>query len=139
MRLTLIALFLVTACLGTGCATDGARAQKPSYTEHRGVHGGMRERVDFFFSVLPTCEISGYPEVRVLRAPRRGDVSVEKGEDYPTFPKENVRWDCNRKLTGSTRVFYQSKPGFHGNDSFYIEVRFPDATIRTVTVLVEVL
>ena len=139
MRLAPIALFLIVACVAAGCATEETRAQKPTYTEHRGVHSGMRERVDFYFSVLPTCEISGYPEVRVLRAPRSGNLSVEKGEDHPTFPKENVRWDCNRKLIGSTRVFYQSNPGFHGNDSFYIEIRWPDATIRAVTVHVEVL
>jgi hypothetical protein len=135
MRRTLIVLILVAVRLITGCSTD---SPKPTYSTHRGVHSGMRERVDYFYSLQPSCEISGYPEVKVVRAPKSGDVSIEKGEDYPTFPKGNVRWDCDRALAGSTRVFYQSKPGFHGNDTFSIEVRFPDARIETVRFLVDV-
>ena len=62
-----------------------------------------------------------------------------QGQDYPSFSRDNVRWECNRKLLGSTQVFYESAPGFHGKDSVSIEVRFPSAGIRTVDIDVTVL
>lgn len=139
MRLTQLSTLLISVYCCTGCADQASSAQHPSYSLHKGVHSGLKERVDFYYSVLPTCEIAGYPDVRIRKAPVRGKVSIEKGEGYPTFAKDNVRWDCNRKLVGSTQVYYQSNSEFHGNDSFTIEVWFPDSTIRTVTIFVEVL
>ncbi len=63
--------------------------------------------------------------MKVLAPPSHGDVSSSQGQTYPNFNKDNMRNVCNAKLVGSTQIFYQSAPDFHGNDSFTIEIRFP--------------
>ena len=111
----------------------------PSGGPHqRGVHSGEKDSIDYYDSVYPTCESQGYPEVTVVRAASHGAVSSAPGVDYPNFPRDNVRYECNRKLVPSTQVFYQSSPDFHGKDTFTIEVRFPDSSLRTVGYVVEV-
>jgi hypothetical protein len=128
-------------CLLTGCALKAD--QKPAGTvqaapELRGVHSGERDQISAFYSVDPSCLVEGYPEVTIIQAPIHGKVSTDKGEDYPAFTSDNVRWDCDRRLVPSTQIFYQSDPGFRGTDSLVIEVRYPDSHVRPQAFSIEV-
>ena len=129
---------LLGICLLSGCASEIPGPQKSGAPLQRGVHSGERDKIDFYYALYPSCESEGYTEVTVVKAASHGAVSSAKGEDYPNFARDNVRYECNRKLIGSTQVFYQSNPDFHGKDSFAIEVRFPNSNLRSVAYVVEV-
>jgi hypothetical protein len=132
---------LIGLALLTGCASEAPQTQAPGVPAPeplRAVHSGERDRIDFWVAVDPNCEIEGYPEISVVKAPGNGTVSTEKGQNYPNFPVDNVRHDCNRKLVGSTQVFYQSNAGFHGKDALTIRIRFPDSHVMTAGYAIEV-
>jgi|HubBroStandDraft_1064217.scaffolds.fasta_scaffold00992_15 hypothetical protein len=129
-----VCLSVLAAC--TGQATS-RRASVVSLTPH--VHSGEKDVVSFYYSVEPNCEINGYPVAAVSKAPNHGSLSDEKGEDYPDFGKDNLRYGCNRTLVQGIHISYQSEPNFHGKDSFVIEERFPDSSHLTFSYTVEVL
>ena len=127
----------LVAALGAFVASRGVTSLDRSGI-HKAVHSGQREQVAFFYDLLADCEVAGYPEVTVDRAPRNGEISTEQGKAYPSYTRENIRFECNRNLQGATLVFYQSDTNFHGRDSFTIRIRFPDATLWTQSYRVEV-
>jgi hypothetical protein len=112
---------IATAVAATNAAT-AAHAATPS---QKATDSGARQGIDHFYAVAPTCEIEGYPEMKVLTPPSHGEISSSKGQTYPNFNKDNVRYVCNARLVGSTQIFYQSAPDFHGKDALTIEIRFP--------------
>ena len=105
----------------------------------RGVDSDVQQAVDQFYSVKPDCGNAGYPEVRILHPAGHGAVAAQNGEVYPSFAKDNVRYECNKAKIASTVVLYKSNPGFHGKDSFTIQVRFENSTLRLLTYNVDVL
>jgi hypothetical protein len=121
------------------CAdTPGDSALKPSIIV-RGVDSGASQAIDNYYSVEPDCSNGGYPEIKVLRAPGHGTVTLGKGEAYPSFAKDNVRYDCNKKKVATSEVSYQSAAGYRGKDSFTIQVRYFNSSLRLVTYNVDVL
>jgi hypothetical protein len=126
--------FLLSACAGP----PGGAALKPNMIV-RGVDSGARQVVDDYYSVQPDCGNFGYPEIKILRMPGHGTVAVENGETYPNFGKDNVRYECNKRKVASSRVLYESNSGFHGKDSFTIQVRFENSNLRLITYNVDVL
>jgi hypothetical protein len=125
---------LISACADT----PSDRTLKPTSIV-RGVDSSTRQVIDSFYSVEPDCSNPGYPEVKVLRSPGHGAVAVENGESYPNFSKDNVRYDCNKKKVASSQVMYESVAGFHGKDTFTIQVRFANSNLRFVTYNVDVI
>jgi hypothetical protein len=105
----------------------------------RGVDSGTRQKVDDFYSVEPDCSNPGYPEIKILRNPSHGAASVAIGEAYPGFAKDNIRYECNKKKVATSQVWYESASGFHGKDSFEIQVRFSNSTLRLFTYNVDVI
>ena len=124
----------------TGAATNTSTEPHTAAPNQKATDSGARQGVDHFYAVAPTCEIEGYPEMKVLAPPSHGEVSSSKGQTYPNFNKDNVRNVCDAKLVGSTQIFYQSAPDYHGKDSFTIEIRFPATSeARIVSHSVDVL
>jgi hypothetical protein len=119
---------LLSACVDTPSGTT----LKPTIIV-RGVDSSTRQVVDNYYSVEPDCSNPGYPEIKVLRLPGHGTIAVENGEAYPNFSKDNVRYDCNKKKVATTQVMYESVAGFHGTDSFTIQVRYSNSNLRLVT------
>ena len=105
----------------------------------RGVDSGTRQVVDHYYSVEPDCSNPGYPEIKVIRGPAHGTVEVEHGETYPGFNKDNVRYECNKSKVASSQVSYQSVAGYHGKDSFEIQVRFVNSTLRLINYTLDVI
>jgi hypothetical protein len=128
------ALLLLSSCADTAVGP----ALKPSFTV-RGVDSGARQVVDNYYSVNPDCGNEGYPEIKVMQIPMHGTVAVENGDTYANFTKDNVRYECNMKKVASSQVSYESSPGFHGKDSFTIQVRFVNSRLKLVTYDVDVL
>lgn len=140
VRLVLVWLVLSLPSAGTSLASEQA-----TYTPtapnvvYRGVQSAAKEKLDHFFSVAPGCKFLGYPRITVTTAPLHGSARAEIRDDYPNYPPSNVRFRCNRKLTGSSQIFYESYPNYHGRDSFTIKVVFPDGLVKAVRFVVEVL
>ncbi len=105
----------------------------------KGVHSGVKEQVAFFYNLNPDCSVMEYPEVIVERTPTAGTVSTEQGQDYPQYDRDNIRFDCDKNKAGAVLVFYQSKNGFKGRDTFTILVRFADTKLWTMTYVINVL
>jgi hypothetical protein len=119
-----------------GCATDGNIGSEVS--QERGALSGREQQVGYWYSVAPDCTTRGYAEIRVLTPPSHGSVRVAKGEDFPEFPKDNVRNECNKRKTPVMYIYYQSTPGFTGTDSATVQILFPGGNVRTVTYRVNV-
>jgi hypothetical protein len=128
---------VLLAGLGALISFTGHKGSSANY--HRAVHSAVRERVAFFYDVRANCEMEGYPEINVVQRPTQGNVSAEQGKAYPEYTRDNIRFDCDRNLTGATLVFYQSEPGYHGQDAFTITVRFPDSVVWTESYIIDVL
>ena len=59
--------------------------------------------------------------------------------DFPQFGKDNERYKCRFKKYPSQRLYYQSAPGYVGQDRFKIENVTPygDINMATFDVLVQ--
>ena len=53
--------------------------------------------------------------------------------DYPIFPKENQRYDCNKFASPGTGIFYKSSEGFYGTDTATIHIINPNGTFRDLS------
>jgi len=121
------------------CSSSPAVGElKPSVVV-RGVDSGVRQDIDNYYSVEPDCSNEGYPEIRVIRNPDHGSAESHSAEVYPSFNKDNVRYECNKKKVASSQLTYQSAPGFHGKDTLTIEVRYVHGNFRLVTYSINVL
>jgi hypothetical protein len=135
-KITAVAGILFAA----GCTVAPPPAN-PGMSEvlYRGAHSGERAEIYYSMSLTPKCESMGNPDIRVVSYPRHGSVSIEHGEHYPNFGKDNVRAACNANLAPGVLVFYQSSQDFHGKDSFSVKVLSPDNAIKTVRIDMDVL
>jgi len=116
----------------------GGEAIAQAGTVLREVHSGIKSKIGFMHSLNPDCQVVGYAEITVVKAASHGKVSSDKGQDYPTYTKDNARYDCNRNLAGASELFYQSDADFHGTDSFSIQVKTPTGPPRIYSYEVEV-
>ena len=122
---------LAAAILLGGCVVHlDLNEDKPA---QRSVHSGEKDKVGYFYSLKPTCEVDVLPEISIVKAPAHGSVNFESGQDYPTYSQRNIRYECNEQLAPSTELFYQSRADYHGNDSFVVSVRFANSHVRTIT------
>jgi hypothetical protein len=103
------------------------------------VVSGERQRIDFISVLNPDCSSAGYVTVRVIELPAHGELTTEKGIDYPTYPKNNQRYQCNLKKVPVVNVYYRSIPGYVGADTVTFETIspiIPVAKNRTITIVV---
>jgi len=85
------------------------------------VVSGERQRIDFISVLNPDCSSAGYVTVRVITPPAHGELTIEKGIDYPSYPKDNQRYQCNLKKVPLVNAYYRSIPGYLGVDTVTIE------------------
>lgn len=91
----------------------------------RGAESGQKSRMAMFLGANPDCSSTGYPNVKITTQPQFGQLSIERGEDFPSFKKENPRSECNTQRLPSIRVFYTSNPGYTGTDRFELQTLYP--------------
>ena len=92
----------------------------------------MSVRLTFEYSLNADCTAVGKVVVRDLKKPSHGTVTIEEGEAYTYFDKDNQRYHCNTQKSQGVLVLYQSAPGYTGPDSASIQVFFPTGHERTV-------
>ncbi len=91
----------------------------------KGAESGKKQLFDTVSALNPDCTNAGEPVVTVVKPPVNGQITVEKGEAFPNFPKDNVRSACNTQKVPATLIYYTSNPGFTGIDSATIEILTP--------------
>ncbi len=95
----------------------------------RAVASGGMIKVASYWSVDQACHPIGLPTVNLLARPYGGVVVVKTVRDYVSFPIWNTRARCNTLKVPQTRIFYQSTPGFRGDDQLSFEVIFPETGV----------
>jgi hypothetical protein len=107
-------------------AVPNAAPAPPSTLEFsRVAAGGQKIRLEFLVSIDPDCSSIGPTVVRILESPQHGRLTVENGQGFASFPKENQRYDCNMRKTDGTFVFYEPDAAYVGKDSMTIDIIFP--------------
>jgi hypothetical protein len=91
----------------------------------RVVASGQKLRLEFLYSIQPDCSSAGQTTVRILEKPQHGAVTVENGQGFTNFPKDNQRYECNMRKSDGILVFYDPEPEFSGKDSVTLDVIFP--------------
>ena len=138
-RFALVAILApICGCAVTQPASTPASSSAPPTSELT-VVSGERQRIDFISVLNPDCSSAGYVTVRVIAPPAHGELTTEKGIDYPTYPKDNQRYQCNLKRVPLVNVYYRSIPGYVGVDTVTIEwisPVIPVAKNRTITIAV---
>ena len=108
---------IVVALLFLPCA---AQAQHLTMT----AISGRPLKLNFSNTTNPDCSSIGETIVKLTREPQHGRVTISKASDFPSFPKKNVRYTCNKQRVSGTKTVYVSERGFTGTDSAAIEIIF---------------
>jgi hypothetical protein len=87
---------------------------------------GQKIRLEFLFTIDPDCSSVGQTVVRILEPPQHGKLTVENGQGFPFFAKDNPRSDCNTRKSEGTYVFYEAEAGYEGNESTTLDIIFPN-------------
>ena len=104
------------------------------------VVSGDRQRINFISVLNPDCSSAGYVTVRIITPPAHGELTIEKGIDYPSYPKDNQRYQCNLKKVPLVNVYYRSIPGYVGVDTVtiqWISPVIPVAKNSVITIAVQ--
>lgn len=120
------------------CATEAFAFGPSMPTQQRVATSGRRQKIDFVINLDPACKPLGLSEVNVLEAPRGGQISTARGQEYPNFPSFNTRSRCNTTRVPAVVVSYQSEAGFRGEDEFAIEYVSPFGVPRRIRYHVDV-
>ena len=78
------------------------------------------------------------PDVRIVKAPKSGELTFEELRQTAQYAKNHMRTHCNGSRFNGTSVYYESKEDFSGTDRFEIEVDYKVGTVRKYTVYVNV-
>ena len=126
------AAILALACLAGSCATvkpeaDSRPADAP---QHRPALAGTPRVLSFWYYVDPDCTSPGAPKMRIVSPPAHGKLRVIEAEGFPSFPEDNVRFECNKKRVTGTYVTYTAPSGFAGDDAVTLDVLYDNGTTR---------
>jgi hypothetical protein len=104
----------------------------------KGASSGEKQKMNDFIGLNPDCTATGVAKVTVVTPPEHGAMTVERGEAYPSFPRDNPRSACNTRKAPAVLLYYQSAPGYTGNDTAVVEVVFPAGNLRHQTYMITV-
>jgi transglutaminase-like putative cysteine protease len=114
-------------------APAGPVPQRPPQTIEltRFVAAGQKVRVEFLYDIEADCSSMGQTTVRVVAQPQHGALTVENGQAFTTFPKDNQRYECNTRKSDGTLVFYEPNSDYTGGDSASLYIIYPNGTAQT--------
>jgi hypothetical protein len=94
------------------------------------VVSGVRTKVAATFALNPDCSPGGKIIVRPIKMPQNGSVEFVTEKGFTNYAKDSQQYKCNEKPAEIEKVFYTSRKGFVGKDSFVIEIFFSNGNYR---------
>ena len=91
---------------------------------------GERVRLGFSYGVNPDCSSQGEIKSRLLEHPKNGVVEMVTEKGFPSYPKNNQKYECNETKSDVQAYYYKSREDFKGKDRFVVEVFFPNGNYR---------
>ena len=98
---------------------------------------GSKIKIGALWTVDQECK-STQPDVRIVKEPKNGEVTVEELRAPLVLPEKHVSYRCNGQRVNGATIFYESKDDFSGTDQFKIEVDYKQGAARSYTVYVNV-
>lgn len=111
----------VAAALFLLFALPSSQAQNVEKQIMKVVLSGKRVLVVALVAANPDCSIIEIPEIVVRSKPKVGELEIEEGPEFTTFPKGDVRYECSTKPLQMNRLYYTSPPDFKGIVRFTAE------------------
>jgi hypothetical protein len=119
---------LLLTVLAFGLLSSSAFGQegldKKQFT--RVVASGTNTRIGFFTWTNPDCTAIGNIDVRVTKQPEQGKVEITTTTNFPSYPKEHVRFKCNQHKVKGMQINYKSAEKYVGDDALDLLVLFPN-------------
>jgi hypothetical protein len=130
----MIQIMLASAFLAGCNQTAGTEAISGT----RNTLPGRSQKLDHFTTLNADCTTHGSTVVRVAEPPANGRIVISSGLDYPSYSRENQRYECNKRRVPGVAAVYVPNAGFSGNDRVVIETIFGGGTRRNTTYTVVV-
>jgi hypothetical protein len=112
---------------------------RPAPTEVTRVAAAEQQvRVGFLTNLDPDCTSNAFASVRILDQPKHGEATLKQDTGFTNFPKENLRFECNKQRSDGTAVLYRSEAGFLGRDSILIEIVYADGRESSIHYWIDV-
>src|SRR5262249_54780850 len=86
---------------------------------------GKNQKVGFYTSLHPGCTAMGDMDIRITKQPEHGSVETKPATDFPSYPKDHVRFKCNDHKVRGMLVNYKSAEKYVGSDAFELLALFP--------------
>lgn len=131
MRRAAFSLIALAALSGAAAAQENDRLDRTAAAR-------QSIRVTSFYDLNPDCSHIGYATVKVVSNAMAGDVTIQRGRTYASYPPTSQRAACNNKSVPSVIVWYRSKSGFSGTDHFDIEIIWQNGDLWRRSVNVDV-
>lgn len=114
------AIAMVAAIILAGCVSPQSQGGAV-FGYQQSVRSGMKTRAGDYFSTAwdgRTCQPRALPEISVVRAPASGHFIIERGRGrFNAEPGDSPRSAaCIGKYYPAMVIYYQSRPGFRGED-----------------------
>jgi hypothetical protein len=97
--------------------------EKKQFT--RVVASGKNQRIGFYTHLNPDCTASGNTEIRITKQPEHGSTEITLAINFPSYPKEHVRFKCNEHKVRGWQLNYKSAEKYVGSDEFELLVLWP--------------
>ena len=91
----------------------------------RVVASGTKQQIGFYTSLNPDCTTRGNIDIRVTKQPEHGSTDTTTAINFPSYPKEHVRFKCNEHKVEGMQVNYKSTEKYVGSDELELLVLFP--------------
>ncbi len=118
-------LVLVSGVFGLGIPATGALTQTRTAELSVQTPPGQEVRVGIFVNIRTDCTDGPLPGVRVSQLPQHGDVYVKSGKLHATNYQK-----CSTLDVPALLAFYRSEPDFNGTDTFVLEVKASNGTVK---------
>jgi len=104
----------------------------------RSVFSGNEMQITTFYTLKSDCLSAPLVDVRILKPPAHGEISLQEVRSVIELEKEHFRAHCHGKSIDAVAMFYTSQPDFTGMDKLQVEVDFRNGKIRRYTISVNV-
>ena len=126
---------LASALLVLAAVPAGAVPVGPAF---RVVRSGALAPMGFHYYLDASCRSPGPVTINLVVPPRYGEISEGQRVAHPSYRSGDSLAACNRIRVRGLEVYYRSKPGYTGPDSYVVERVFPNGDAQRFRIDVSV-